>query len=126
VLSWRTKLEKLLCLKYLGNRSRANSAGRHTMKADPSSFHEMMSSTAGSSTSWYVLLRNGVGTDLWPAAAVTPSAGCDVAGGGSPTAAVACSAAMAPVNARIWLAGTVGARRERERGKEGRMEGGGF
>jgi hypothetical protein len=33
---------------------------------------------------------------------------------------------MAPVNARIWLAGTVGARRERERGKEGRMEGGGF
>jgi hypothetical protein len=105
VLSWRTKLEKLLCLKYLGRRSRANSAGRHTMKADPSSFHEMTSSTAGSSTSWYVLVRNGVGTDLCPVAAA--AAGCGVAVGGSPTATVvvACSATMAAP--RIGLGCTV-------------------
>ncbi len=64
MLSWRTKLEKLLCLKYFGSKSRANSAGRQTMKVDPSSFQEMSSSTPGSSTSWYVLVRNGVGIDL--------------------------------------------------------------
>lgn len=32
VLSCLTKLEKLLCLKCLGNKSRANSGGFHTMK----------------------------------------------------------------------------------------------
>ncbi len=32
VLSWRTKLEKLLCLKCLGRRSRENSGGFHTTK----------------------------------------------------------------------------------------------
>ena len=31
------------------------------MKLEPSSFQEIMSSRAGSSTIWYVLLRNGVG-----------------------------------------------------------------
>jgi hypothetical protein len=112
VLSWRTKLEKLLCLKYLGRRSRANSAGRHTMKADPSSFHEMTSSTAGSSTSWYVLVRNGVGTDLCPVAAA--------AAGGSPTATavVACSATMEAPATRTGLGCTAAQEeRERERGR---------
>jgi hypothetical protein len=59
VLSWRTKEEKLLCLKCLGRRSRANSAGRHTTKAVPVSFQEMVSSVLGSSTIAYVLVRNG-------------------------------------------------------------------
>ena len=59
MLSWRTKEEKLLCLKYLGRRSRANSAGRHTTKAVPESFHEMVSSVLGSSTIAYVFVKNG-------------------------------------------------------------------
>ena len=59
MLSWRTKEEKLLCLKCLGRRSRANSAGRHTTKAVPVSFHEMVSSVLGSSTIAYVFVRNG-------------------------------------------------------------------
>src|SRR6185503_19888579 len=117
-----------LCLKYLGRRSRANSAGRHTTKAEPSSFHEMTSSTAGSSTSWYVLVRNGVGTDLCPAAPVTPSAGCGVAGGGSPpvaAAVAACSAAMAPPPAQIRAGDTVAplsGRRGRRETKGGRKK----
>jgi hypothetical protein len=32
VLSWRTKEEKLACLKHLGRRSRENSAGFQTTK----------------------------------------------------------------------------------------------
>ncbi|BAT09055.1 Os09g0526650 [Oryza sativa Japonica Group] len=95
VLSWRTKLEKLLCLKYLGRRSRANSAGRHTTNVDPSSFHEITSSTAGSSTSWYVFVRNGVGSDLCPANA-SAAAVITAAGGGSPPPA---SASPAPCSA---------------------------
>lgn len=34
------------------------------MKLVPSSFQEIRSSAEGSSTSWYVLVRNGVGMDL--------------------------------------------------------------
>jgi hypothetical protein len=36
-----------------------NSAGRHTTKAVPVSFHEMVSSVLGSSTIAYVFVRNG-------------------------------------------------------------------
>mmetsp|Transcript_3248 Transcript_3248/g.7639 ORF Transcript_3248/g.7639 Transcript_3248/m.7639 type:complete len:286 (+) Transcript_3248:1260-2117(+) len=50
VLSWRTKLEKLLCLKFFGSRSRANSIGFHTVKLLPSSDQETISSVAGSLT----------------------------------------------------------------------------
>lgn len=49
----------MLCLKCLGRRSRANSAGRHTTKAVPESFHDMVSSVLGSSTIAYVFVRNG-------------------------------------------------------------------
>ncbi|GMN50812.1 hypothetical protein TIFTF001_019979 [Ficus carica] len=35
------KLEKLLCLKYLGSKSSENSAGDHTIKPLPSAFHEI-------------------------------------------------------------------------------------
>ncbi|ONM56652.1 hypothetical protein ZEAMMB73_Zm00001d021264 [Zea mays] len=101
VLSCRTKLEKLLCLKYLGRRSRANSAGRHTTNVEPSSFHEITSSTAGSSTSWYVLVRNGVGRDLCPAAsAASAGAGAGaVAGAGAGGSLPAASPAAPPCSA---------------------------
>ena len=59
MLSWRTKEAKLLCLKFLGRRSRSNSARRHTTNAVPDSFQEMVSSVSGSSTIAYVLVRNG-------------------------------------------------------------------
>lgn len=59
MLSWRTNDEKLLCLKCLGRRSRANSAGRHTTNAVPVSFQEIVSSVVGSSTMAYVFVRNG-------------------------------------------------------------------
>jgi hypothetical protein len=59
VLSCRTKEAKLLCLKFLGRRSRSNSARRHTTNAVPDSFQEMVSSVPGSSTIAYVLMRNG-------------------------------------------------------------------
>lgn len=62
VLSCRTKLEKLLCLKYLGRRSRANSGGFHTTKLLFSGPHDTIASVAGSSTMSYVLLRKGGGT----------------------------------------------------------------
>lgn len=58
-MSWRTNDEKLLCLKCLGRRSRANSAGRHTTNAVPVSFQEIVSSVVGSSTMAYVFVRNG-------------------------------------------------------------------
>lgn len=58
-MSWRTNEEKLLCLKCLGRRSRANSAGRHTTNAVPVSFQEIVSSVVGSSTMAYVFVRNG-------------------------------------------------------------------
>lgn len=57
------KLEKLLCLKYFGSRSRANSGGLHTTKVVLSSPHDTTRSVLGSSTSWYVFVRNGAGTD---------------------------------------------------------------
>ncbi|KAJ0565035.1 hypothetical protein HanIR_Chr00c28g0911561 [Helianthus annuus] len=66
------KLEKLLCLKYFGSRSRANSAGRQTTNAVPFSFHEIISSDAGSSTSWYVLVKNGVGIVLLVSPVISP------------------------------------------------------
>ncbi len=64
VLSCRTKLEKLLCLKSVGRRSRANSAGCHTTKAVPSTFHDITSSVTGSSTSMQVLSKKGGGLDF--------------------------------------------------------------
>lgn len=64
-MSWRTKLEKLLCLKYLGSKSLAKTVGFQTMNVVPVSFHEITSLVAISSTRWYVLVRNGVGVDLW-------------------------------------------------------------
>lgn len=59
VFSWRTKLEKLLCLKFLGRISLANSIGSHTTKLSPLEPHEMTESTAGSSTRSKVLHKNG-------------------------------------------------------------------
>ncbi|RDY10401.1 hypothetical protein CR513_05081, partial [Mucuna pruriens] len=44
MLSWRTKLEKLLCLKYLGSKSLAKTVVFQTMKDEPLSFHEITSS----------------------------------------------------------------------------------
>ncbi|KAL6005624.1 hypothetical protein ACLOJK_006194 [Asimina triloba] len=64
--------------------SLANSAGRQTMKLDPSSFHEMTSSTEGSSTSWYVFVRKGVGSDRCDASAAVDSAFCSTGGGAMP------------------------------------------
>lgn len=59
VFSWRTKLEKLLCLKFLGRILLANSKGSHTTKLCPPAAHEIMESKAGSSTISYVFERNG-------------------------------------------------------------------
>ena len=50
VLSCRTKLEKLLCLKYLGRMSDANSAGRDTTNEAPSAVQPTMLSDCASST----------------------------------------------------------------------------
>lgn len=58
------KLEKLLCLKYLGSRSLANSAGRQMTNAFPCSFHEIIWFDDESSTRWYVLVKKGVGIVL--------------------------------------------------------------
>ncbi|KAF5766283.1 hypothetical protein HanXRQr2_Chr15g0713571 [Helianthus annuus] len=63
VLSWRTKLEKLLCLNEFGNKSLAKSAVFQTIKLVPISFHEITSSVSGSSTNKYVLLKKGAGAD---------------------------------------------------------------
>lgn len=68
-----------MCLKYLGSKSLANSVGFQTINVDPSSFQEITSSIAGSSTSWYVLVRNGVGRDLEDSAAFdSPAGGGDI------------------------------------------------
>lgn len=61
VLSCLTKLEKLLCLKYIGSRSLANSVGFHTTKLQPVGLHDTMESDTWSSTSSYVFKRNGAG-----------------------------------------------------------------
>lgn len=61
VLSWRTKDEKLLCLKYLGKRSLANSGVFHTTKLLLPAPQETTASVDGSSTISYVLLRKGGG-----------------------------------------------------------------
>jgi len=61
VLSCLTKLEKLLCLKYLGSKSLANSGGFQTTKLLLVGLHDSIGSVAGSSTMSYVLLRNGGG-----------------------------------------------------------------
>lgn len=56
-----TKLEKLLCLKYLGKRSLVNSGGFHTTKLLFVGLHDTIGSVAGSSTMSYVLLKKGGG-----------------------------------------------------------------
>lgn len=81
----RTKLEKLLCLKYLGSKSLAKTVGSHTMKEDPSSFHETTSFMVWSSTIWYVFVKNGVGIvlDVSPPPVVGVSVlFCSTRGGG--------------------------------------------
>ena len=60
-MSCLTKLEKLLCLKYLGSKSLANSGGFQTTKLLLVGLHDSIGSVAGSSTMSYVLLRNGGG-----------------------------------------------------------------
>lgn len=61
VFNCRTKLEKLLCLKYFGSRSRANSGGFQTTKLLLVELQDTIASVAGSSTMSYVLLRKGGG-----------------------------------------------------------------
>jgi len=54
--------------------SRANSGGRQTTKVETrSSPQETMWSVAESSTSWYVLVRNGAGTAFCAAACAAAS-----------------------------------------------------
>ena len=60
------KLEKLLCLKYLGSRSREKSGGFHTTKLAPPGPHDTTRLVAGSSTISYVLIRNGAGESEAP------------------------------------------------------------
>jgi hypothetical protein len=50
VLSCLMKLEKLLCLKYLGSSSWQKSGGFHTTKLAPAGPHDTTRSVAGSST----------------------------------------------------------------------------
>lgn len=63
VLSWRIKLEKLLCLKNLGRRSLENSGGFQTMKLLLLWLQETIESDEESSTISYVLVRKG-GSEL--------------------------------------------------------------
>ena len=58
VLSCLMKLEKLLCLKYWGNKSVQKCDTFHTIKLWPSELHETIPSVDGSSTIWYVFVRN--------------------------------------------------------------------
>lgn len=61
VLSCLTKLEKLLCLKYMGSKSLANSVGSQTTKLPPLSLQETTWLVEGSSTKSYVFERKGAG-----------------------------------------------------------------
>ena len=54
MLSCRTKLEKLLCLKTVGRSSRANASGCRTMKASPSAVQLIKCAFAESSSSDHV------------------------------------------------------------------------
>lgn len=53
------KLEKLLCLKYFGNKSLANSGGFQTMKLLLLALQDTIESVEQSSTISYVLERKG-------------------------------------------------------------------
>mmetsp|Transcript_378 Transcript_378/g.951 ORF Transcript_378/g.951 Transcript_378/m.951 type:complete len:211 (-) Transcript_378:9-641(-) len=70
VLSCRMKLEKLLCLKFLGSTSDVNFSGLRTTKWSPDGDHEMMSSVSGSSTSSYAFARKGFAPSASCAASV--------------------------------------------------------
>lgn len=59
VFSCLIKLEKLLCLKYLGRSSLANSGGFHTMKLLLLWLQDTMGSVEGSSTISYVFAMKG-------------------------------------------------------------------
>jgi hypothetical protein len=65
VLSCRTKLEKLLCLKRRGSSASANTCGSQTTKLLPARLQETTVSVAGSSTRSNVLVRNGGGPTSW-------------------------------------------------------------
>lgn len=59
VFSCLMKLEKLLCLKYLGSKSLENSIGFQTMKLLLEELHDTTESEEGSSTISYVFVRKG-------------------------------------------------------------------
>ena len=59
VFSCLIKLEKLLCLKYLGRSTLENSGGFHTMKLVLLWLQDTIESVDGSSTISYVLARKG-------------------------------------------------------------------
>eukprot|EP00250_Pteridium_aquilinum_P008948 c18329_g1_i2 orf=3-413(+) len=61
VWSWRTKLEKLLCLKKWGRRHLEKMEGSQTTKLLLVELQEMMALVWGSSTMSYVLLKKGGG-----------------------------------------------------------------
>lgn len=72
VFSCLIKLEKLLCLKNLGNKTLANSGGFQTIKLLSFSLHETILSDETSSTISYVFAMNG-GSALelpWPSSIV--------------------------------------------------------
>lgn len=68
MLSWRTKLEKLPCLKWAGRRRWAKPKGSTTTKLLLALPHAMRASVAGSSTIRYVFMTKGAAA----AAAATP------------------------------------------------------
>jgi hypothetical protein len=61
VLSWRTKLLKLLCLKSRGSCASAKTYGSQTTKLLPARLQETTASVDGSSTRSNVLVRKGGG-----------------------------------------------------------------
>jgi hypothetical protein len=71
VFNCRTKLEKLLCLKYFGSSSWAKSGGFQTTKLLFPLLQDTTASVAGSSTMSYVFVRKGGGAVL-----CSPSKGC--------------------------------------------------